>query len=102
MTKINKAVVAGRVAGPCSVPPLPHLQVSPLGVVPKKAPGKFRLIQHLSYPKGGSVNDQILEHYSSVPYSCLDEVVSILHRCGVGALLAKKQSQASACYPYIR
>ena len=49
-TKTAKELAAGRLAGPF---------VSPLGVVPKKSPGEFRLIHHLSFPKGASVNDGI-------------------------------------------
>ena len=35
----------------------PILQCSPLGLVPKKQPGEYRLIHHLSYPNGASIND---------------------------------------------
>lgn len=39
--------------------PLLHISYSPLGVVPKRTPGEFCLIHHLSYLKGLSVNDGI-------------------------------------------
>ena len=55
--KISKELAAGRLAGPFDSPPLPNFRVSPLGVVPKKAPGEYRLIHHLSFPRGASVND---------------------------------------------
>ena len=42
--KIDKEVREGRVLGPFSTPPLDTLWVSSLGIIPKKAPGKFRLI----------------------------------------------------------
>ncbi|XP_048367316.1 uncharacterized protein LOC125441063 [Sphaerodactylus townsendi] len=64
--KINKELQAGRIAGPFSSPPLPNLRVSPVGVVPKKTPGEFRMINHLSYPTGSSVNDGIDPEVSSV------------------------------------
>lgn len=64
--KLDKECKAGRVAGPVPRPPLPNLLVSPLGVVPKKAEGEFRLIHHLSYPKGASVNDAIAPELCSV------------------------------------
>lgn len=48
--KITKEVKASRVVGPFLEPPVPNLQVSPLDVVPKKTPGEFRLIHHLSFP----------------------------------------------------
>jgi hypothetical protein len=53
---INKEVKAGRVAGPFSSPPFSPFVVSPLGLVPKKEPNKFRVIHDLSYPHGQSVN----------------------------------------------
>lgn len=52
--KTAKEVAVGRVLGPFEAYPLPNFSISPLGVVPKKAPGEFCLIHHLSYPKGTS------------------------------------------------
>lgn len=49
--KIADEVAVGRVAGPFPEPPFATLRVSPLGLVPKKSPGDFRVIHHLSYPK---------------------------------------------------
>lgn len=57
------------VLGPFEASPLPNLWVSPLGVVPKKAPWEFRLIHHLSYPRGSSMNDTIPEELSLVRYA---------------------------------
>lgn len=57
--KIQKELHAGRISGPCDTPPFSPFRVSPLGVVPKKSLGEFRLIHHLSHPKGSSVNDGI-------------------------------------------
>ena len=54
---LAKEVELGRVAGPFNSPQFSNLQVSPIGVIPKKHSDKFRLIFHLSYPKtGGSIN----------------------------------------------
>ena len=58
-SKLKKELEAGRLAGPFSSPPLPNFCISPLGIVPKKAKREFRLIHHLSFPYGGSVNDGI-------------------------------------------
>ena len=41
---LAKEVALGRVAGPFSTPPFPKLQVSPIGLVPKKHSTKFRTI----------------------------------------------------------
>lgn len=90
--KIAKEAQAGRVLGPFSSLPLPNLQISPLGVVPKKAPGEFRLIHLLSYLSGGSVNDSIPQDLCSVRYASpayLYNAIRILRDCGLGALMAK-------------
>lgn len=50
--KLAKEVEMGRMASPFDQPPVPLLHVSPLVVVPKKVPNKFRLIHYLSYPNG--------------------------------------------------
>ena len=42
--KLAQEVELGRVAGPFTHPPFEHFQVSPLGLVPKKKPGEYRLI----------------------------------------------------------
>ena len=52
-SKIAKELALGRIMGPYDAPPLySNYRVSPLGVVPKKAPGEFRMIHHLSHPEG--------------------------------------------------
>ena len=58
-SKIGKEVELGRIVGPFSSPPFQNFRCSPIGVVPKHTPGEFRLIHHLSSPRGSSVNDQI-------------------------------------------
>ncbi|XP_070586420.1 uncharacterized protein [Erythrolamprus reginae] len=87
--KIMKEVREGRVLGPFTEPPLPSLQVSPLGVVPKRAAGEFRLIHHLSFPPGNSVNDHIPDDLCSVRYTSFDTAVSVVRECGPGALMGK-------------
>jgi hypothetical protein len=62
--KLAKEIVAGRIVGP--FPPLFNFSVSPLGVVPKKIPGEFRLIHHLSFPRRASINDGISPEHTTV------------------------------------
>lgn len=81
--------------GPFSVPPLPNLRVSPLGVVPKKTPGEFRLIHHLSFPRGNSFNSGIPSHLCSVRYTSLDEAIVILCSCSKGAFMAKADIESA-------
>lgn len=93
--KLAKEVSLGRMAGPFSCSPLQNLCVSPLGLVPKKEPGKFRLIHHLSYPRGGSVNDGISADLCKVVYTSLDAALVWVRRYGRGTLLAKTDIEAA-------
>ena len=86
---LTKEVLAQRVAGPFTHPPFQTFWVSPIWVVPKKTPGEFRCIQHLSYPYGASVNDGIPVEDSSVTYFRIDDAVGLILRSGVGSFLAK-------------
>ena len=86
---ILKEVEAGRVEGPFARPPFTNFRVSPLGLVSKKLPGEFRLIHHLSHPKGDSLNDHIDQNLCSVQYTKFDAAVQMVLRLGKGALLAK-------------
>ena len=72
----------GRIAGPFDQRPLPTLRVSPIGLVPKKEPNEFRLIHHLSYPLGSSVNDYIDRQHCSVQYTSFDEAVHMVQDLG--------------------
>lgn len=60
------------------------MRVSPLGMIPKKELGRFRLIHHLSYPKDDSVNDRIPKEEASVSYVSFDGTVGLMRACGAG------------------
>ncbi|XP_048587466.1 uncharacterized protein LOC125570208 [Nematostella vectensis] len=79
----------GRLAGPFDSPPFPVFRVSPLGAVPKKAPGEFRLIHHLSFPDGDSVNSGISSDNTSVLYSTISDAIQLVKSVGRGSFLAK-------------
>lgn len=87
--KLKKELDSGRIAGPFDEPPFNNFHLSPLGVLPKKEPGKFRLIHHLSYPKGFSVNDGIDSFYSSVRYSNIQTAILAIKRLGKFSYCAK-------------
>lgn len=89
ISKIQEEVRACRVAGPFNTPPFQQMHCSPLGLVPKHEPGDFRLIHHLSWPRGGSVNDGISDATAAVSYSTFDGVLEKVKRLGNGCLLAK-------------
>ena len=88
-SKLSKELDAGRIAGPFDTAPFPVFRTSPVGIVPKKVPNEFRLIHHLSYPKGLSINDSIPDDCSSVQYATINDAVKILQRLGPGSYLAK-------------
>ena len=88
-SKLDKEIVAGRIAGPFSHPPFFNFRVSPLGVVHKKVPGEFRLIHHLSFPHGASINDGISSEHTTVSYSRVDNAIAIIKKLGRGCFLAK-------------
>lgn len=73
--KLNKECEAGRLAGPFHHVPFHPFRVSPLGVVPKKTPGEFRLIHHLSYPRGSSINDGISLENCSVSFATISDAI---------------------------
>lgn len=87
--KIDQEILAGRVGGPFTSPPFPNIQVSPLGLVPKKSPGEFRMIHHLSYPEGNSINSNIPKHFCTVQYQSIDTAIAMIKYLGKGCLLAK-------------
>ena len=88
-SKIQKELDADRLAGPFDSPPFLNFRVSPLGVVPKKIHGEFRLIHHLSYPHGLSVNSGIPSEHSTVSYSTIGHAIKLIKRAGNGCFLAK-------------
>jgi hypothetical protein len=70
-------------------PPLKNLVCSPLGLVPKNVPGKFRLIHDLSYHKGNSVNSLIPQETSTVKYDGIDTVIQLVKQFGRHCKLSK-------------
>lgn len=79
----------GRIQGPFDSCPLVDLKISPLGLVPKKEVGKFRLIHDLSWPKGSSVNDGIPHEEATVSYETFDDVVRLILDSGPFSMVAK-------------
>lgn len=57
--------------------------------------GEYRLIHHLLYPKGASVNDAIPPELGSFCYVSLDDMLNIIKPCGPRALLAKCDIQSA-------
>ena len=93
---LSKEVALGRLAGPFSTP-FRNLQVSPIGLVPKKHTNKFRTIFHLSFPKSGvtSINHSISKEDHGLQYITVDNAISGILRFGPGCFLAKTDIQSA-------
>ena len=69
--------------------------LSPIGLVPKKIPGKFRLIHHLSYPRGTSINSGIDRQHTTVTYHTVDNAIDIITSLRAPVFLAKTDIEAA-------
>ena len=90
---IAKECAAGHTAGPFTEPLLPAFIVNPLGAVPKKHSGKWRLIMHLSFPTGTSINDGINISDFPLRYSTVYDTTDSVMWLGRHALMAKVDVQ---------
>ena len=93
--KLAKESSSGRIAGPFIQPPFQEMVFSPLGLQPKKIEGQFRVIHHLSHPKGFSVNDGIPEECSSVHYASVGQAIQHILSYGPKCYLAKTDIQSA-------
>ena len=87
--KLNKELHLNRISGPYSFKPFDNFVCSPLGLVPKKTPGEFRIIHDLSFPEGNSVNEHISRENATVQYESIENVIQLIKKFGQGALMAK-------------
>jgi hypothetical protein len=87
--KLSKELQAGRISGPHSHQPLPNFHLSPLAVVEKKVAGTFRLIHHLSFPEGQSVNSGIPDSAKTVSYSTIGDAMSMVQELGPACFFSK-------------
>lgn len=76
--KIEKEIAFGRVMGPYNYILLPDLRIPPpLGLVPKKHKGSWRLIHYLSYPdkKIDPLNSGISDESATVQFAGINEAI---------------------------
>ena len=93
--KLDKETAMGRIAGPFLSPPFANFRCSPLGIVPKKTFGEFRLIHHLSYPDNSSVNAGIDREFSRVHYAGIETAIQMIKKCHVPPYLAKTDVESA-------
>ena len=87
-SELSKECAKGWIAGPYLSPPLPNLQCSGIGVVPKKNK-TWRMIMHLSAPYMLSINDGINKEDYTLHYSSIDDATRLVAKLGRGCSLAK-------------
>ena len=101
--KLHDEIAMNRIAGPFDIPTPANCIPSPLGVVPKKASGEFRLIHNLSFPRDNSLNSHTHKSHTDVHYELIDHCVSSIRSIGQTVSLRKKTSKMpSAFYRYIQ
>ena len=88
-SNINSETSLGRVVGPLPPAWSSAIHCSPLGLVPKSSPGKWRTIVDLSSPSGASVNDGIDARLCTLTYASLDDAVELITKLGRGSELVK-------------
>ena len=88
--KICKEMALHRILGPFDSPPIDlTFRISPVGVVPKKLPGEYRMIHNLSYPEGSSVNDYIPFELATVKYATVHDAIDFIQQAPSIIFMAK-------------
>ena len=92
--KISRECDAGRILCPFEKNPLLDFKCSGVGVVPKKN-GKWRMIYHLSVPRGQSINNFIDLSQYTLHYGSVDDAIRCISKIGKRALMAKLDLKAA-------
>ena len=93
--KLSKEIDQGRIIGPFTESPFQNHVISPLGLVEKKTPGEYRVIHHLSYPAGTSINDGIPRDYATVHYATISDAIKVILSYGKNCFLAKSDIKSA-------
>ena len=88
-SNIRAEVEAGHLVGPLPLSWRQVLQCSPLVLLSKAQPGRFRTIIDFSLPRDHSVNSGISEGICLVSYATLDDAVRLIKRLGPITQLVK-------------
>ena len=80
---------------------------SPVGLVPKKDTDEMKMIMHLSYPYGESINDYIDPEKAATQYQQFEDAVQLVINQGRFCWLAKGDVKsafrvAPVCFKHIR
>ena len=77
---------AGYMLGPLTPEDCAGVITSCMTVIPKKTPGKWRVIVDLSSSWNHSINDNLYRHLPHVSYASTDDAAMLMHYLGPGAL----------------
>jgi hypothetical protein len=89
--KLAIEISQGRIADPFHELRFVNMHISPIGVVPKKEVGQYRLIHHLSYPTDKSINEHIADELKTVHYSSMDDAIEIILNLSPNVTKAKTE-----------
>ncbi|CAC5395227.1 unnamed protein product [Mytilus coruscus] len=87
--KIQNEISANRFVGPFDSKPFTEMQLSPLCLAENKLPGTYRMIHHLSFPEGSSINDNIPHDKCSVQYASIQDAIELIKIVGRKRFCAK-------------
>ena len=89
---------AGYMLGPLPPESCQGVVTSHMAVIPKKVPGKWRVMVDLSSPHDShSVNDNLHRHLSHVSYSSTDDAAMLMHFLGPVTLQLKLIYRVHIC-----
>ena len=92
---LDKEIALGRILGPFMQPPIDNLVCSLVGMVAKKNSTKMRMITHLSYPTGNSIDHHIDPKDTTTSYQLFNYAVKIVARYGHGSYISKGDVEAA-------
>ncbi|CAC5399658.1 unnamed protein product [Mytilus coruscus] len=87
--KFQNEINANRFVGPFDSKPFTEMQLSSLGLAEKKMPGTYRMIHHLSFPEGSSINDNIPQDKCNVQYASIHNAIELIKTVGRKSFCAK-------------
>ena len=106
-SSIENAIAAGEsilkelkqkcLACPSRLLPLPNLQISQIGLIPKKGNSVTRLIMDLSFPKGDAINDYIDPDDCTIKCDSFDRAIEMVSNLGIGTLMGKLDIKSAQC-----
>ena len=88
---MKREIRLGRVNGPFARPPWATFISTPVFLVPKSSPGKFRIIHDLSCKGAPEAPNQLIsDEFAAVQYASFDHAINLVAQVGYGAFMGKQ------------